>query len=252
MDVAELLSTLDTHLEALGLVSGSRTARFDGGFLAASGAPVPDFNIAAITDFSQSAPAAAAIAADLRAHDTQAIVIAPSTGIAGAREGFAATDVIEAGTAPLMVAKAENGGGEPADAEVRELEPADGTVWGATMTDAFGLPGDVCDSLAAALVGQTSDRIYGLWDGELRSTVWCSGRGSTRGIWAMGTPPSHQRHGYGARLLRDVMRRETATGAEAFFLVATEAGEPLYRKLGFETLDAVGIWVRGDSPEFAT
>ena len=253
MDTAQLLSTLDTHLStSLTLIAGSRTARFDGGFLVASGVPVPDFNIAAITDTSRSAPTAAAIAADLLAHDTEAIVIAPSTGIAGAREGFTGTDITEAGTAPLMVVEAGVGDDGPGDPDVRELDRADSPVWGATIADTFTFSTDVCDVLGAAIVGQTSDRIYGLWDDELRSTVWCTGTGPVRGIWGMATPPAHQRKGYGARVLAEAIRRETRAGGNSFFLIATEQGEPLYRRLGFETLDDVGIWVRGDSPEFAT
>ena len=95
-------------------------------------------------------------------------------------------------------------------------------------------------------------RIYGVWNSELLSTVWCTGDGDVRGIWAMGTPARHQRKGYGTRLLNETIRRETATGARSLFLMATPQGFPLYRAVGFETLDDLGIWVRGESPEFPT
>jgi hypothetical protein len=34
-------------------------------------------------------------------------------------------------------------------------------------------------------------------------------------------------------------------GAEAFFLGATPAGVPLYRRLGYETVAEAQVWVRG-------
>ena len=68
----------------------------------------------------------------------------------------------------------------------------------------------------------------------------------------MGTRTSAQRRGLGGRLLAEVLRREAATGAKAFFLGASPAGEHLYDQLGFTTIVEPILWLRGDSPEFSS
>lgn len=51
------------------------------------------------------------------------------------------------------------------------------------------------------------------------------------------TRPQHRRQGHGERLLRLVLRELEARGAELIRLHATEAGYPMYGKLGFQLLD---------------
>ena len=58
----------------------------------------------------------------------------------------------------------------------------------------------------------------------------------------MATLPELQGRGIGSVLLAHVIGRHRA-GARAFYLTASEAGRPLYRRHGFVTVDAATAWV---------
>lgn len=250
MDPNEILATAGRQLTpTMGTVSGSWSVKFDGGAVAASGLPVPDYNVGLIHGAATAHVTASAIAGEVQARDAQIMVLVTSESADGARLAFAGTDLVEAGTAPLMVRHATAlPDGE--DDGVFPLEQDDGDAWTRAIVEAFALPAEPTGEFARGLLGKVPDRIYGLVDERMRSCVWLTGQESVRGIWAMGTPAADQRKGYGARLLSEVMRREAADGASTFYLVATPQGYPLYVRLGFDTLDELVVWVRGDSPEF--
>ena len=65
----------------------------------------------------------------------------------------------------------------------------------------------------------------------------------------MATPPEHQRKGMGLALLSQVIDDYRRRGVERFFLIATEAGRPLYASLGFETIADLSAWVLGHSTQ---
>lgn len=62
------------------------------------------------------------------------------------------------------------------------------------------------------------------------------------GISGMATLPGLQGRGIGSVLLAHSIGRHRA-GARAFYLTASEAGQPLYRRHGFFTVDAATAWV---------
>jgi len=62
------------------------------------------------------------------------------------------------------------------------------------------------------------------------------------GISGMATLPDLQGRGIGSVLLAHTIRRHSA-GARAFYLTASEAGQRLYRRHGFATVDAATAWV---------
>jgi len=82
------------------------------------------------------------------------------------------------------------------------------------------------------------------------SAVCCTGAGSTVGIWTMSTPPNKQRQGAGRAVLLAAMQDHAKRGAETFYLIATEAGKPLYDNMGFKTVDEPSIWLVGESSQF--
>ncbi len=61
-------------------------------------------------------------------------------------------------------------------------------------------------------------------------------------VSGMATLPERQGEGIGAHLLGHVLD-SAAPGTRAFFLTASEQGQPLYRRLGFEVVDAATAWV---------
>ena len=86
------------------------------------------------------------------------------------------------------------------------------------------------------------------WEGEEPvSTVMTQRVGATVGVWSMATRPDRQRQGAGRAVLRHAVAHNRAQGAELFYLLATEAGKPLYKATGFSTLAEPAVWVRGHS-----
>ncbi len=81
------------------------------------------------------------------------------------------------------------------------------------------------------------------------STVWTIRGGATVGIWAMSTPPEYQRQGAGRALLEQVIANHVERGATLFYLMATEAGFPLYQRVGFQTVANPAVWVAGHSTQ---
>jgi GNAT superfamily N-acetyltransferase len=57
------------------------------------------------------------------------------------------------------------------------------------------------------------------------------------GVFSVATPPGHRRHGYGAALTARAALDAFATGAEFAWLQASPLGVPVYRRLGFETVE---------------
>ena len=81
------------------------------------------------------------------------------------------------------------------------------------------------------------------------SAVTVTPTGTAAGISLMATPPEHQRKGAGRALLAQVIDDYRRRGVERFFLVATEAGQPLYASLGFEAIAELSAWVLGQSTQ---
>jgi len=65
----------------------------------------------------------------------------------------------------------------------------------------------------------------------------------------MATPPEHQRKGAGRALLEYVIQHQRHRGATRFFLCATQAGYPLYDRVGFRTVSDCAVWVAGHSTQ---
>ena len=99
-------------------------------------------------------------------------------------------------------------------------------------------PDDFRDAMMKIFLEVPEDHTYALYkDGEVVSIVTAVPQGEYVGIWSMATPPAHQKQGYGAELLKFVMKRHKELGGKDFALGATEAGKVLYDKLGWEVIE---------------
>jgi len=67
---------------------------------------------------------------------------------------------------------------------------------------------------------------------------------ATLGIYSLGTLPEHRRRGFGEALLRAaVARKQSAAARELLALESTEAGYPLYRRMGFRDVARFTVYL---------
>jgi GNAT superfamily N-acetyltransferase len=109
---------------------------------------------------------------------------------------------------------------------------------------AFDLPADLYGRVVTpALLEDPALTIYlSRLDGAAVSAVCMVDDEGLTGISGMATLPQLQGRGIGGRLLSHVLDAHGAH-ARAFYLTASEAGQRLYRRYGFETVDAATAWV---------
>jgi GNAT superfamily N-acetyltransferase len=118
---------------------------------------------------------------------------------------------------------------------------------------AFGLPLDATQRTftMALLNGPGVDGFLVRREGNPVGTVWTTRAGRTVGIWLMATMPEEQRKGVGHALLTHVLAYHQERSATLFYLLATEAGYPLYERIGFRTVAQPAAWVAGHSVQVA-
>ena len=84
----------------------------------------------------------------------------------------------------------------------------------------------------------------GLASGEPVSIVALVRHAGVLGVYSLGTLPDHRRHGYGEGLLRAAVgQMPSEAQTEPLVLESTEAGFPLYRKLGFKDVTKFTVYL---------
>jgi GNAT superfamily N-acetyltransferase len=86
--------------------------------------------------------------------------------------------------------------------------------------------------------------------GTVSGVACCASFGSTGWIGALGVAPEGRRRGLGTALTEASVRWLRNRGAETVLLYATEAGRPVYERLGFATEERAVAWrgVSGAAP----
>lgn len=94
------------------------------------------------------------------------------------------------------------------------------------------------------------DGCFGVeWDRTVVATATLMPYGNQLGFVGMVlTHPDYRRRGFARQLLVELLARASAIGIETLKLDATEAGEPLYRSLGFRHEQSIERWWRRGSP----
>lgn len=122
--------------------------------------------------------------------------------------------------------------------ETFELPPVFGEIG---VPDEVVLPPDAARHAGS----QARYDAWGLLDGDdLRSAVLSATVDTSACLWSMATASAYQRQGYGRRLLAGTAGRLAEQGAERLLLLASSAGEPLYRSLGFVVQDFWQVWTK--------
>jgi ribosomal protein S18 acetylase RimI-like enzyme len=67
-------------------------------------------------------------------------------------------------------------------------------------------------------------------------------------IYVLATDPDRQRNGAGRALLTSVMNGIADRGVDAFALLASSEGRPLYESMGYEVIDPAEFWILNRPP----
>jgi GNAT superfamily N-acetyltransferase len=124
---------------------------------------------------------------------------------------------------------------------VEHAHPGDADAFAAVMAEGFEMPGTTTPPFASArLFGNPA--VNAVWARTPTGQPVAVGISVTIsptivGLFAIATPPQHRRHGYGAAVTAMLLADARARGAEIAYLQASSMGEPVYRALGFETVN---------------
>ena len=165
-------------------------------------------------------------------------------------------DLRHAGQIPLMTHHPFDT--PPAERTNYQIERVEGVKdlreVGGILASAFELPLESCNRVLweALLEGPGMDVFLARENGHAVSALQSTRAGDIVGIWAMGTRSERQRKGVGRALLDYVIAYHYAHGAKLFYLWATEAGKPLYERIGFQTITQAAVWVAGHSTQVSS
>lgn len=167
----------------------------------------------------------------------------------------AAHRLVPAGATPILTLAASDAprgpsGAFPGDVSRAATWPEVRDEAAPLVAEAFGIPGDAMVRLVSPRAVERAglDVFLARRDGTALSTVYTTSHGSAVGIWNMATPPRYQRQGAGRAALEGALAYHRARGAAFFFLGATPAGMPLYRRLGFRMATALTAWTFAAAP----
>jgi hypothetical protein len=154
--------------------------------------------------------------------------------------------VVAAGAAPVMWRDARPlpPNPRPYPGHVARVEAgADLTAGLALIGRAFGVDrAAICLAMAGALDGPAMGMFTASSD-ALDSVCLTHTEANLAQIYLMATDPGRQRRGAGWAVLARAMETAMRDGATDFCLMASGAGERLYRALGYETHEVAGYWM---------
>ena len=111
------------------------------------------------------------------------------------------------------------------------------------MMDAFNMTPEITQSYTQPLLSDARAFRYYLLDHEVPvATALFIRSEKVLGCFDVATSPNQQRKGYGDYLMSSVFATHAQMGDELIVLQASKAGQPLYRRLGFQFLEHIQGW----------
>jgi len=128
---------------------------------------------------------------------------------------------------------------------VRELSPREAQLHAGTAAAGFDAPVEMfLQLMTPALLAAPGARCYlGEVGGKPVTTGFGVTLGPYVGIFNIATPPVHRRRGYGAAVTARAVSDGLAAGAKWSWLQASSAGLPVYKGLGFRTVETWQCWI---------
>ncbi len=216
-----------------------------GWWLALSGLPSADMNMALIHDPDE--PALAQVMA--RVDEVGCPTLLMLAGGAAELADRLPAQWSAVGAMPIMTSHLT---ATAADPRVRQAGSDDTGVISRLMSEAFGIdPGEIQVIVSHVLRDPGRTMLWLLEDeGEPVSTVLTCRIEDTVSLWCMATPPQFARRGYGRALLGAVLGWAARDGATVGLLGATPAGEPLYRATGWTVAESWNLHLNARSAQF--
>ena len=184
-----------------------------GYWVALSGAPSPDANMA-LVDSDDSALLASVLG---KVHESGFPTLFVLAG--DGRRGRLGTPWQYTGDMPFM-AFALTGSDLRPDSRVRQAGPDDFEVVSDLVASSFGLTQEIGDVVASIVqLGDGAGNIWMLFDETAVSTVLTSIVDDAVCVWCMGTPARFARRGYGRALLADALLRARSRARPSVFSV---------------------------------
>lgn len=134
---------------------------------------------------------------------------------------------------------------------IRELSQGDAVLHARTAAAGFEAPVEMfLQLMTPALLAVPGVRCYlGEAGGQPVTTGFGVTLGSYVAIFNIATPPEHRRHGYGAAVTARAVADGLGAGARWSWLQATSAGQPVYERLGFHTVETWSCWIAAGSTD---
>ena len=157
------------------------------------------------------------------------------------------------GPMPAMVVEIDrlNPTPVPAGCELERVGAGSkGTIWEESFALGYELPQPVASYFAPNQTGATTEAGAELqyylvtFQGRPVATSAVFLRDGVAGVYCVATRPEERRKGFGAFATAEPLRLVRHLGYRVGVLQSSESGHPVYRKLGFEDVGNIGLYVR--------
>lgn len=213
--------------------------------LGLSGGPSPDFNMCLVDDSPNLERTVGEAIERIQTRGLSAVFMV--SALASKRLGDPERmGLVAVGEAPLMVYAGSPPAVDPRYELIRASTPLEMHEVADLIAKAFELDrgwiGRTFASVRAIECSCGADYFLVRNADEPVSTITFTGAGPLLGIWSMATDPRFQRRGAGRAALLGAIAQKQALGARSFYLIATEAGKPLYDGAGFVTVESFPMY----------
>lgn len=245
MGAADVLDAADRNFWELfermvaNVPRGSRREQ-DGVLMLSSGLPAAFFNPAFVTGPVEDADAVVhAVDGHYRDLGLPYVLLFREDRAPGVAAACASAGLIEHWRLPLMLLDPiPSAARRPDGLEVETVDSGNLHEYAGVLSEGFGMPLEMAQALAEAM--PAVDGLVGLLgriDGRAVATSAVFVTDALAGVYNVAVPEAHRRRGLGEALTAAAAEHGVARGARRATLQASEAGEPVYRRMGYVTVD---------------